>query len=82
MKTIGMVAVAALAAMRRGGAAGRDDHRDPPANQFGRQRRQPIVSGFRPAVLDRDVLALDIAGLLQALAKSRQTVANASGDPR
>ena len=53
-KTIGVVAVAALAASavppRRG------DHRDPPADQIGRQRRQPIKLIFGPAVFDRDVL--------------------------
>ena len=37
----------------------RDDHGHLPANQFGRQRRQPIELTLRPAVFDRDVLALD-----------------------
>ena len=66
--------VAALAANADSGAAGRGDHGDLPANQFGRQRRQPIELIFGPAVFDRHVLALDIAGLLQALAKCAQTV--------
>ena len=46
---------------RRDGT-GRDDHGHLPANQIGRQRRQPIILTVRPAVFDRDVLALDIAG--------------------
>ena len=66
--------VAALAAKRRSGAADRDDHGDLSANQIGRQRRQPIDLILGPAVFDRHVLALDIAGLLQALAKCAQTV--------
>src|SRR4029450_7146298 len=43
-------------------------------NQFGRQRRQTIELSLCPAVFDRDILALDIACLLQALAKSAHTV--------
>ena len=49
------------------------DHGDLPANQIGRQCRQPIELIFRPAVFDRDVLALDIAGLFEALAESRDS---------
>ena len=59
---------------RRSGASGRGDHGDLPANQFGRQRRQSIELILGPAVFDRHVLALDIAGVFQALAKSAQTV--------
>ena len=69
-KTMGIVVVAALAASAER-ASGRGDHGDLPANQFGRQRRQPIDLTLRPAVFDRDVLALDIAGVLQALAECR-----------
>src|SRR4029450_5295116 len=43
-------------------------------NQFGRQRRQTIELSLCPAVFDRDILALDIACVLQALAKSAHTV--------
>jgi hypothetical protein len=39
--------------------------------QIGRQCWQSIVLALGRAVLDRDVLALHIAGLLQALAKCR-----------
>ena len=52
------------------GCLPRDDHGDLPADQIGRQRRQPIELILGPAVFDRHVLALDIAGVLQALAKS------------
>jgi hypothetical protein len=52
----------------------RYDHGDPSANQLGRQRRQPVKLILRPAVLDRHVLALDIAGVFQALAKCTQLI--------
>ena len=38
-----------LGRQRRQGASGRGDHGDPPANQFGRQRRQPIDIDSRPS---------------------------------
>ena len=79
-KTIGIVVVAALAANAEAGPAGRGDHGDLPANQFGRQRRQPIGLILGPAVFDRHVLALDIAGVLQALAKCAQSDPQNSGD--
>ena len=60
----------------RSGTAGRSDHGDLTANQVGRQRRQSIQLIVGPAILDRDVLALDEAGLLQALAECR------ADDPR
>ena len=72
-KTIGIVAVAAFAARRRREAR-RGDHGDLTADQIGRQRRQPVVLTLRPAVFDRDVLALDEAGFLQALAERRHDV--------
>ena len=63
-----------LGRQRRSGTSGRDDHGDLPANQFGRQRRQPIDLVLGPAVFDRHVLALDIAGVFEALAKCAQTL--------
>jgi hypothetical protein len=51
------------------GAAGRGNHGDLSANQLRRQHRQPIVLPLRPAVFDRDVLALDITDFLEALAE-------------
>src|SRR5262249_39698211 len=52
----------------------RRDHGDLSANQFGRKRRQSIDLIVSPAILDCYVLALDIAGILQALAKCAQTL--------
>ena len=54
---------------QRCGGAGGYDHRYAAADEIGCKRRQPIVLILRPAVLDRHVLALDIAGFLQALEK-------------
>jgi hypothetical protein len=62
---------------RRGISSG--DHSDASANQIGRQLRQPVISTLRPAVFDCHVLAFDIAGLLQALAKSAHTVRESLG---
>jgi hypothetical protein len=55
---------------RRIVAAGCGDHGYLTSNEIGRERRQPIQSSLRPAVFDRDVLALDITGLVQATAES------------
>src|SRR5262249_18016411 len=44
------------------------------ANQLGRQARQSIVIILRRAVFDRYILALDIAGVLEALTESAQTI--------
>ena len=46
----------------------------PSANQIGCQHRQSIDLTLRPAVFDRHVLAFDIAGGLEALAKCAQTL--------
>jgi hypothetical protein len=67
---MGTVAVAALAASRRRGASRCRDHSDLSADQFARQCRQSIQLIVGPAILDRHVLTLDKAGLLQALAES------------
>jgi hypothetical protein len=50
-------------------APGCDDYGDLSTNQFSRERRQPVKLALRPTVFDRDVLALDIARLAQALAE-------------
>jgi hypothetical protein len=52
---------------RRSGATWGDDHVHLAANQIGGQRWQSIVSILGPAVFDRDILALQIAGLFQPL---------------
>src|SRR5262249_50659584 len=43
-------------------------------NKIGRQCRQLLVITPRPAIFDRQVLALDITGLVQALAKGTHKV--------
>src|SRR5271169_2520504 len=50
------------------------DHGYAAADEIGRQRRQPIELVLRPAVFDRHVLTLDIAGFLQALEKRNGAV--------
>jgi hypothetical protein len=62
-KTIGIVAVAALA------ASAVSDHSHPPADQISRQFRQPIIVPRRPTEFDRYVLALDKTRFAQAFAK-------------
>src|SRR5262249_114854 len=52
-----------------GRSAGRSDDRDLAMNEVGRLRRQSLVSAFRPAIADRHVLAVYVAGFLQSLAK-------------
>src|SRR5262249_11545971 len=59
---------------RRRRTSRRCDHRDPAANQIGRQTRQPIQLVVRKAIIDRYVLALGIAGLCEPLAESAETV--------
>ena len=68
-KTIGMFAVADLAAIAETHAAGGKDHIDRKIDEFGRERRQSIVLTLCPAVFDRTFWPLDIAGLVQAPAK-------------
>ena len=69
VKTIGIVLVACHGDERRIVAAGCGDHGHLTPNEFGRERRQPIRSSLRPAIFDRDVLTLDVAGLVQASAE-------------
>src|SRR5207244_2261635 len=52
-----------------------NDHGYLTANQFGDQRRQPIVSTLCPPVFDRHVLVLDVTGVTQAAEKSREILA-------
>src|SRR5262245_52459629 len=59
---------------QRRSRAGDDDDGNLSANQFVHEYRQPIVLALRPAVFDHDVLALDVDGLLQALAECAQTM--------
>src|SRR6516225_2393907 len=48
-------------------ATGCGNHGHLSANQIGRQCRQSIVLVLRPAILDRDVVAFDIANFVQPL---------------
>ena len=48
---------------------GRAYRGDRAQDQIGRQSGQPIVMSFRPAVLDHDVPALDIAGLSETFSE-------------
>jgi len=52
-----------------GGQGARQDHVDRTAHQLGSECRQSVVPTFGPAELDRDVLALDEAALLQSTTK-------------
>src|SRR5262249_1532506 len=62
---------------RRLGASRRDDYVDAALHQIGRQRRQPIVLAFGRAIRDRDVLPLEVSGLLESLVKRRNQVGRA-----
>src|SRR6516164_3192514 len=42
------------------------------ANQIGRQSRQPVVLALCPTVFDGDILALDMAGFVEAPSEWRQ----------
>ena len=44
------------------------------ADEIGCKRRQPIISIFRPTILNRNVLALSVAGFLQRLEKGCDVV--------
>src|SRR5262249_202821 len=63
-----------LGCERRGGTSGRNDYGYLAGNQLGRQLRQPVELTLSPAIFDRHVLALDIAGVLEALAECAHTV--------
>src|SRR5262249_17824346 len=53
----------------RGAAAAGEYHRHLTADQIGRQRGQSIVVTLRPTVFDHDILAIDVAGFAERLAK-------------
>src|SRR5262249_52903500 len=55
---------------RRIVAAGCGDHSHLTSNEISHERRQPIQSSLRPAIIDRDVLTLDVTGLVQAAAET------------
>ena len=53
--------------MRRGAA--RENQGDLTANEMCRHLRQPVILTVGPAIIDLDVLALDIVGFAQRLAE-------------
>jgi len=54
-------------------AAGRDDHVNLAPDKIGGQGRHPIVVSLRPAIFDRQILSLDIAGFTESLAERGQS---------
>jgi len=72
-KTIGIVVVSALAA---GAAAegGHGNHSNATADELGHERRQAIVLTLQPMIFDHHVLALDVAGFVEAFTE-RSSVA-------
>ena len=65
MGVVRLAACAAFAEDTSPVAAGRDT----PVNEFAREAREPVVIAFGPAKLDRQVLPVYEAGLLQSLAE-------------
>src|SRR5262245_12502602 len=63
-------------------AADRDDDSDLTANEIGRQRRHSVILALGPAVLDRDVAALDEASFLQASAEAGDEMRERTGRRR
>ena len=51
---------------KRSRIGGRGDHGHATADEVGHERRQAIVLALQPVVLDRHVLALDVAGFVEA----------------
>jgi hypothetical protein len=56
------------------GTRTRSDHCHVTLDQIGSERRQPLDSVLREAILDGDILALDKAGFAQALAECRHDI--------
>jgi len=70
--TVGIVAVAALAANAAGSPPLVGDQCHVPPDQIRRHRRQPIIVSVRPAIFDLDVVTLDVAGIGQCVAERRE----------
>src|SRR5262245_43621479 len=68
VKTMGMVVVAAFAAIAAGVLVG-GNHAHLTTNEFARQCRQSIVLALCPVVFDRDVAPLDVTRFIEALAE-------------
>src|SRR5262249_6681230 len=56
---------------RRIVASGCGDHGDFTSNEISCERRQPIQLSLRPVIFDRNVLTIQVTGLVQATAESR-----------
>ena len=80
-KTIGIVVVAALAASAAALPAGRGDNGHATADEVGHERRQAIVLALQPVVLDRHVLALDVAGFVEAFTERSGKARGGLGRP-
>ena len=61
-----------LGGERGGIAAGRGDHGNVAPHQVVQQRRQAFVMAIHPMVLDRNILAFDVARFAQPLAECRK----------
>jgi hypothetical protein len=64
------------------GAAMRSDHRHLTAYQIGCKVGQSIILVLRPAILDRHILALDVAGFTNALPECGQKTCTIGRRPR
>src|SRR5262245_13010608 len=64
---------------RSRGVAGRGDNVHAASDEVRHQRRQATVLSFKPMVLDRYVLTLDIAGVTEAGAERRRVSRHATG---
>jgi hypothetical protein len=60
----------------------RGDHRHLTAYQIGCEVGQYVVLVLRPAILDHDILALDVAGFANALPECGQIACTISKRPR
>ena len=60
---------------------GRRDHGHLSAHQIGQQCRQAIILALQPAILDRQVLAFDVADFVEAFAERGRTGRGAIGRP-
>ena len=69
VNTIGMVVPVFLASIAALVPPRRDEHRDPAADQVGQQRRKLIELAAGPALLDPQVLALDVTCFFEPLKK-------------
>ncbi len=61
--------------------AGRGDHGHTAPDQVSHQCRQAIVSALQPVVLDRHVLAFDVAALVEAFAERGHITRGGIGRP-